>query len=182
MIVSLRTTGTRFTGQSISPAPGGGARMMVEALEARQLLSASATVVGPGAALHRSVTPGVEQPLLNELTAAATAAAKQGHATTLPLQITDVLLQDGQLVLQGLLGNTPFTAPITLSSSPNAANPDCPILDLHLGPIHLDVLGLVVDTSKICLDITAQHGQGCWATYCATSPTCWIKGRRSEAS
>ena len=31
----------------------------------------------------------------------------------------------------------------------------CPILDLDIGPIHLNVLGLVIDLSAIHLDITA---------------------------
>jgi hypothetical protein len=36
----------------------------------------------------------------------------------------------------------------------------CPILDLSLGPIDLDLLGLVVQTSPICLEITAHPGGG----------------------
>ena len=33
-------------------------------------------------------------------------------------------------------------------------------LNLALGPINLSLLGLNVDTSPICLDITAQQGGG----------------------
>jgi hypothetical protein len=47
-----------------------------------------------------------------------------------------------------------------LTPRPNPADPDCPILDLALGPIHLDLLGLNVDTSPICLNITAHEGGG----------------------
>jgi len=36
----------------------------------------------------------------------------------------------------------------------------CPILDLELGPINLNLLGLVVETSPICLRITAVEGGG----------------------
>jgi hypothetical protein len=36
----------------------------------------------------------------------------------------------------------------------------CTILDLTLGPIHLDLLGLVVDTNAIHVTITAQQGPG----------------------
>lgn len=36
----------------------------------------------------------------------------------------------------------------------------CSVLDLELGPIDLDVLGLHVDTSAICLELTAMAGQG----------------------
>ncbi len=67
----------------------------------------------------------------------------------------------GVVDANGVAGDpTPFTAPLTLTASPNAADPTCPILHLMLGPIHLNLLGLKVDTSKICLDITAQHGPG----------------------
>jgi len=88
---------------------------------------------------------------------------KGAHATAtnmVPLQVTGVAVQNGQLVLQGLLGSTAFTAPITLSTSPNAVDPTCPILNLHVGEIHLNLLGLHVDTSEICLSITAHEGGG----------------------
>ena len=49
--------------------------------------------------------------------------------------------------------NAPFTAPVTLTGA-------CPILDLDVGAIHLDLLGLIVDLSPIHLDITAQPGAG----------------------
>jgi hypothetical protein len=37
---------------------------------------------------------------------------------------------------------------------------DCPILNLELGPIDLNVLGLRVETSKICLRVGANEGPG----------------------
>jgi hypothetical protein len=44
----------------------------------------------------------------------------------------------------------------------NPATPavECSVLDLHLDPIHLSLLGLHVDTSPICLEITATEGGG----------------------
>ena len=36
----------------------------------------------------------------------------------------------------------------------------CPILDLDLGPIHLDLLGLVVDLDEVHLNIVAVPGAG----------------------
>jgi len=80
--------------------------------------------------------------------------------TMLPLTITNVIVRDGQLVAQGTLGNNPFEAPLTLTPTGDTSPDGCPILDLSLGPIHLDLLGLVVDTSPICLNITAHHGGG----------------------
>jgi hypothetical protein len=52
--------------------------------------------------------------------------------------------------------NQPFTAPIT-----NAlATGSCTILDLTLGPLHLNLLGLVVDLNQVHLTITGQTGPG----------------------
>lgn len=36
----------------------------------------------------------------------------------------------------------------------------CQILDLTLGPLHLNLLGLVVDLNQVHLNITAQQGNG----------------------
>jgi hypothetical protein len=41
-----------------------------------------------------------------------------------------------------------------------AATGSCQILNLTLGPLHLDLLGLVVDLNQIHLQITAQQGSG----------------------
>ena len=43
---------------------------------------------------------------------------------------------------------------------PNPLDPSCPILNLRLGPINLNLLGLVVQTSPICLDITGFTNGG----------------------
>src|SRR5688572_3371592 len=36
----------------------------------------------------------------------------------------------------------------------------CQILDLTLGPLHLDLLGLVIDLNQVHLEITAEQGPG----------------------
>jgi len=41
-----------------------------------------------------------------------------------------------------------------------AAAGSCTILDLTLGPLHLDLLGLVVDLNQVHLTITGQQGPG----------------------
>lgn len=41
-----------------------------------------------------------------------------------------------------------------------AADPTCTILDLTLGPLHLNLLGLVVDLNQVHLTITGQTGPG----------------------
>jgi hypothetical protein len=99
--------------------------------------------------------------LLIAFVPAQSAFAKPPAPTNvLPISIDSVTVDGNQLLAHGSIGDQPFTAPITLSTSPNAADPTCPILNLHLGPIHLDLLGLVVDTSEICLAVTAERGPG----------------------
>jgi len=93
-------------------------------------------------------------------------AAPQAQAQTsapfniLPLKIQSISIQNGQLFANGRLGSHYFTTPITLSAKPNTSDPTCPILDLDLAPIHLNLLGLVVQTSPICLDINGDSGNG----------------------
>ena len=88
------------------------------------------------------------------------------------LEITRFAVQTGQLVLQGVLdGTCTATADptrfVTVSNqavnipvADLAAQQACRILDLTLGPLHLDLLGLVVDLSQVDLDITAVPGAG----------------------
>jgi hypothetical protein len=51
-------------------------------------------------------------------------------------------------------------APADLNSVGAATMPTCRILELDIGAIHLDLLGLVVDLAPVHLDITAQSGPG----------------------
>jgi len=82
----------------------------------------------------------------------------------LPISITSVVVgQDlagqPQLIATGLIGSTAFTTPVTLGSRAAAAG-KCAILDLQLGPIDLNLLGLRVQTSPICLQVNAYEGGG----------------------
>jgi hypothetical protein len=62
--------------------------------------------------------------------------------------------------VEGTLAGLPFTTEITnLVLSPGHGN-SCSVLDLELAPIDISLLGLHVDTSSICLTITAQPGGG----------------------
>jgi len=115
-------------------------RPALEGLEAREVLSSPATLAAP------AFGPALVAPL-------ATPAAP-----TLPLSFTGVTVQNGQLLAQGLIGNIPFSTPLQLTADP--ASGTTTILDLHVNAIHLNVLGLKVDTSDICLKITATPGSG----------------------
>jgi hypothetical protein len=96
--------------------------------------------------------------------------------TMLRMRVTDVTVEDNpvtgapQLVAWVALGDhDPEPYPIDLSSVPAdaggagdlvVAQQACGILDLALGPIELDVLGLNVVTSEICLRVTGETGPG----------------------
>jgi len=79
--------------------------------------------------------------------------------------VTSVSLVNNQLVATGTVTATihgqtttvPFSAPIDITVAQAGV---CPVLDLRLGPINLNLLGLVVQTSPICLTITATPGGG----------------------
>lgn len=63
-------------------------------------------------------------------------------------------------ILNGVLDRFFVAAvPMPVAMGPQAAG-QCPILDLMLGPIDLTLLGLEVQTSQICLNISAQSGPG----------------------
>jgi len=132
-------------------------RSMIESLESRELLSVSPAIqIPPG---H---SDGGLVGLFDHLD------RRHNVKTTLPISVTNVTLNNGQLTANGLIGNQPFTAPVTLSLEPAtpAANGQVTpaattqILNLHLGPINLNLLGLQVKTSPICLDISAVSGPG----------------------
>jgi len=94
------------------------------------------------------------------LAPALLAAAPQQRATSLlPITVNNVINNAGTLLANASLGGTNFQIPLTLTTTPSQTS-STPILNLHLGPIHLDLLGLKVDTSEICLNITAQSGSG----------------------
>jgi len=58
------------------------------------------------------------------------------------------------------LGDQTFTQLLDLTAKPKGKSKNCPILNLHLGPIDLNLLGLQVTTSEICLNVTAYKNGG----------------------
>ncbi|HWQ12335.1 MAG TPA: hypothetical protein VNL77_06015 [Roseiflexaceae bacterium] len=92
-----------------------------------------------------------------------------GGTFTGTLDITRFAVRQGQLVAIGTLTgtltdalgnvigtvtNVPVQLPVTGLSG------TCEILDLELGPLDLDLLGLVVHLDRINLEITAESGPG----------------------
>jgi hypothetical protein len=78
------------------------------------------------------------------------------------VDIVDGVLTATGGTVSGTISGLPFTTDIEnfrLEFEPGGEE-GCSILDLELGPIDLDLLGLHVDTSPICLSITAFEGEG----------------------
>ena len=111
---------------------------------------------------------------------AATALPTAGSGLTVPISfaqsggllngtftITSFAVNSaGQLVANGtfsgtaVVGGVAQTVTDTPASTPLQVTGSCRILDLTLGPLHLDLLGLVVDLNQVHLTITAQQGPG----------------------
>jgi len=81
------------------------------------------------------------------------------NALTGPLSAPTVSNNQATIPVTEFIGVNPVgTVPLTLSASQGSGGAE--ILNLHLDPIHLDLLGLNVQTSAICLNLTAQQGSG----------------------
>ena len=82
------------------------------------------------------------------------------------ISITHFSIQGNQLVAEGVLNGivtrdgtpTAFTQTVTLPVI--SADPSCSLVNLVLGPLHLNVLGLVIDLNQVVLNITAVPGAG----------------------
>ncbi|MCK9904318.1 hypothetical protein MXD63_30260 [Frankia sp. Cpl3] len=130
-------------------------------LTAAMLVGAAAAATSAGAAPAAGVVEGLTTPVSGQ--SGTTSFA--GTFTT-----TGFEESDGQVVALGTVTGTAtdsatstsreisqaVSAPVTNA----AATAGCDILSLVLGPLNLDVLGLVVDLNQVVLDITAVGGLG----------------------
>jgi len=144
-------------------------------LRKRLVSTATATVLAGGLALVPAAMAASAAPAAAASPVAA--AAAQPAATTLPVTgtlpdgsaftgalsnlttsvVNGVVQLSGTITGTGLpAAGTPFTAPIQDLQVTNG----CSILTLDLGPLHLDLLGLVIDLAPVHLDITAVPGAG----------------------
>jgi hypothetical protein len=102
-------------------------------------------------------------------TSLITGTLPTGGGFTGLVDITSFTVQNGALAAAGTLTGTlqdaagnvigtvtgvPVTIPVTSLTA------SCPILTLTLGPLHLNLLGLVVDLNQVVLNITAESGPG----------------------
>ncbi|HEX8034801.1 MAG TPA: hypothetical protein VF510_13180 [Ktedonobacterales bacterium] len=103
------------------------------------------------------------------LTSPVTGTLANGGTFAGTLNITQFVNQGGNLAAVGTLSgtltnaagaiigtvtNVPVTAPVA------AASGSCQILNLTLGPLDLNLLGLMVHLNQVVLNITAQSGAG----------------------
>jgi hypothetical protein len=132
-------------------------------------------------ALRRKTTAALAAVALAVGLAAPAAAQSAGSQFTIPItgtsvggatfqgvyNLTSFAVRDGQLVALGTLsgvvtnGTTVVGSVLSTVALPAAVGATtCEILNLDLGPISLDLLGLQIDLSRVVLNITAQAGAG----------------------
>jgi hypothetical protein len=143
-------------------------------LKMRLVSTGTAAVLAGGLALVPAAMSAQAAPAAP---ATARAAAAQPAATTLPVtgalpdgtaftgQLSNLTTSvvNGVVQLSGTITGTGLPAagtPFTAAVQDLQVTDGCSILKLDLGPLHLDVLGLVVDLAPVHLDITAVPGAG----------------------
>jgi len=96
-----------------------------------------------------------------------TGTATATNGTTVPIagnfNITSFSVSNGQVVANGTLNfllNGVQQAVAQVAVPVTGATGTCPVLNLTLGPLDLNLLGLVVHLNQINLVITAQSGPG----------------------
>ncbi|MBM6405383.1 ABC transporter substrate-binding protein [Phycicoccus sp. CSK15P-2] len=108
-------------------------------------------------------TPAVATAAPAETSVPVTGTLEDGTAFTGEISDLSASVVDGAVTVAGTITGTglptegaAFAAPV----EDLAATAGCSILDLDLGPLNLDLLGLVIDLAPVELDITAVPGAG----------------------
>ena len=125
----------------------------------------------PGTAAQR-----VGQQRAGGLTVPVTGTAGDAGPFVGTFTIREFAVQGSEVVALGTLVGTvdgativtPIAMPVVRDATATAraaaadvtAQATCPILNLVLGPLHLDLLGLVIDLNQVELEITAEQGPG----------------------
>ena len=127
------------------------------AIASLAFLAATASPAASAAPAAAPSTSGISIPI----TTAQTGGVLDGVFTVTGFTVNSA----GQVVANGTFTGTALVGGIaqavsTAATSAVTAAGSCSILDLTLGPLHLDLLGLVVDLNQVHLQITAQSGPG----------------------
>jgi hypothetical protein len=138
-------------------------RRLILTLAAFALLcSVTAAPVAMARTATSAGTPGT-------VTQAVTGTINNGGTFSGTLTVTRFVQQNGNLAAVGTITGTLTNAtggtvgtvtavPVTIPVA--AAGGTCQILHLTLGPLDLNLLGLMVHLNQVVLDITAQQGPG----------------------
>ncbi|WP_347976321.1 ABC transporter substrate-binding protein [Microbacterium sp. ProA8] len=119
------------------------------------VLPAAAASAAPPVASHSVAQKAVAPTALD-----VTGAGFVGEISDLTAEVVDGELQLTGVIDGVLNGETITAEPFTAVIDSLQVGDACTILDLDLGPLHLDLLGLVIDLDEIHLDITAVPGAG----------------------
>lgn len=133
--------------------------------------SPSGTSAIPQAAQQRTtqaITPHASTNPTQNIPVTSAATSPNGFSGT--FSISKFVRQNGGLFAMGRLSGTLTNSATGATQTVNhmarmpvtaaTVDPSCTILTLTLGPLHLDLLGLVVDLNQVVLTITAQQGPG----------------------
>ncbi|SOC57251.1 ABC transporter substrate-binding protein [Ornithinimicrobium cerasi] len=125
--------------------------------------AATAAAPAPTAAVSAPVATARPAPTAETVTGTVTNADDVTSQFTGAISDLTARTVDGVLTLTGTLTGTglaPGGVPFSTTVESLDVSQACTILDLTLGPINLDVLGLVIDLNQVELDITAVPGAG----------------------
>lgn len=147
------------------------APLTAAAIAASLALFAGPAAAAPAPAAATAATPRATMPSSVPITGTATDALGTVSTVSGTFTPTSFSTSNGQLVANGLLSGSVTDAAGTVTqtitsqavSMPvTAAMPQasCTILNLVLGPLHLNLLGLVIDLNQVVLTITAVPGPG----------------------
>ena len=134
-------------------------------MKAKLSIIAAALVAAMGlAAIAATITPTAAAATPQAAVTSTITPAQSGGILNGTFTITDFAVEEGQLVANGVFTGTVNGVQQTTAASAPVTNQQpggtCEILDLTLGPLHLDLLGLVVDLNQVHLTITAERGPG----------------------
>ena len=148
-------------------------------LKMRLIIAALAVALSAVVAVAAPTAQGAA-PSNGSVTVPATGTTTTGLPVTGTFTITSFKRVDGAIRAVGTYTGTVDGSPVTTAASAPvnaingtgvggaaptsaaaaAATGSCQILDLTLGPLHLNLLGLNVDLNQVHLNITAQQGPG----------------------
>ena len=99
------------------------------------------------------------QPTVTGITETVTGTTVDGETLEGTFTVTRFVNQGGELVAVGTLTIGDIVDEV-ISWIVDSATGTCEILELVLGPLHLDLLGLVIDLNQLVLTIVAESGAG----------------------